>query len=60
MGSKSRYIGPNAPSEDLIWQDPVPKGNSNYNVEELKTKNIKIWSFYFRSCLYSLGQCENI
>jgi catalase-peroxidase len=37
MGSKSRYIGPNAPSEDLIWQDPVPKGNSNYNVEELKT-----------------------
>jgi catalase-peroxidase len=37
MGSKSRYIGPNAPTEDLIWQDPVPKGNSNYNVEELKT-----------------------
>jgi catalase-peroxidase len=37
MGSKSRYIGPNAPSEDLIWQDPVPMGNSNYNVEELKT-----------------------
>jgi catalase-peroxidase len=26
MGPKDRYIGPWAPAEDLIWQDPVPKG----------------------------------
>nr|WP_319492446.1 catalase/peroxidase HPI [uncultured Desulfobacter sp.] len=24
MGPKSRYLGPDVPSEDLIWQDPVP------------------------------------
>ena len=23
-GSKARYVGPEVPSEDLIWQDPVP------------------------------------
>ena len=38
MGSRNRYIGPNAPSEDLIWQDPVPAGKTNYNVEEVKNK----------------------
>ena len=38
MGSRNRYIGPNAPSEDLIWQDPVPTGKTNYNVEEVKNK----------------------
>lgn len=25
MGPKSRYLGPEVPKEDLIWQDPVPK-----------------------------------
>ncbi len=25
MGPKSRYLGPEVPDEDLIWQDPVPK-----------------------------------
>jgi catalase-peroxidase len=24
MGPKSRYLGPEVPAEDLIWQDPVP------------------------------------
>ena len=24
MGPKSRYLGPEVPSEDLIWQDPIP------------------------------------
>ena len=38
MGSKNRYIGPNTPSEDLIWQDPVPVGKSDYNVDEVKNK----------------------
>ena len=26
MGPKARYLGPEVPAEDLIWQDPVPKG----------------------------------
>ena len=36
LGPKVRYIGPDVPKEDLIWQDPIPVGNSNYKVEELK------------------------
>ena len=38
MGPKTRYIGPNFPKEDLIWQDPVPEGNIEYNEEEVKSK----------------------
>ena len=38
MGSKSRYIGPNFPSEELIWQDPIPAGKTEYNVKDVKTK----------------------
>ncbi len=36
MGPKVRYLGPEVPSEDLIWQDPVPAGNKNYDVEAVK------------------------
>jgi catalase-peroxidase len=28
MGPKTRYMGPEVPEEELIWQDPVPAGNS--------------------------------
>ena len=38
MGPKVRYIGPSSPSEDLIWQDPVSAGNSNYNEDDVKNK----------------------
>lgn len=38
MGPKVRYIGPDAPKEDLIWQDPVPTGKSGYDVKSLKGK----------------------
>ena len=38
MGPKVRYIGPDVPAEDLIWQDPIPAGNSSYNVADVKTK----------------------
>lgn len=38
MGPKARYIGPEVPKEDLIWQDPVPSGNTNYNVQAVKDK----------------------
>jgi len=36
MGPKSRYLGPDVPDEDLIWQDPVPVGPSSYDVTALK------------------------
>lgn len=38
MGPKTRYIGPDAPTEDLIWQDPVPAGRTDYDVKDLKAK----------------------
>ncbi|MDF1621222.1 catalase/peroxidase HPI [Pseudothioclava nitratireducens] len=38
MGPKARYIGPDAPQEDLIWQDPVPAGSTDYDVAALKAK----------------------
>ena len=38
LGPKSRYIGPEVPAEDLIWQDPVPAGNRDYDVAAVKTK----------------------
>ena len=38
MGPKSRYIGPDVPKEDLIWQDPVPAGPTNYDIGGVKTK----------------------
>jgi len=38
MGPKNRYLGPEVPAEDLIWQDPVPAGNTDYNVDEVKQR----------------------
>jgi catalase-peroxidase len=38
MGPKARYFGPDVPREDLIWQDPVPAGRSDYDVAALKAK----------------------
>lgn len=38
MGPKARYIGPEVPAEDLIWQDPVPQGPTGYDVAALKAK----------------------
>ena len=38
MGPKARYIGPDVPEEDLIWQDPVPAGASDYDVGGLKAR----------------------
>ena len=36
MGPKSRYLGPDVPDEDFIWQDPVPAGSTSYNVSAVK------------------------
>jgi len=38
MGPKSRYVGPEVPDEELIWQDPVPAGNANYDVDAVKAR----------------------
>ncbi len=38
MGPKARYIGPDVPNEDLIWQDPVPAGNKDYDIAAVKAK----------------------
>lgn len=31
LGPKARYLGPEVPQEDLIWQDPVPAGNDKFS-----------------------------
>ncbi|MFG1357979.1 catalase/peroxidase HPI [Xanthobacter pseudotagetidis] len=36
MGPKVRYVGPDVPKEDLIWQDPVPAGRTDYDVAAVK------------------------
>ena len=38
MGPKARYVGPDVPKEDLIWQDPVPVGPVNYDIGGVKRK----------------------
>jgi catalase-peroxidase len=38
LGPKARYIGPEVPQEDLIWQDPVPVGQADYDVSAVKAK----------------------
>ncbi len=42
MGPKARYLGPDVPSEELIWQDPIPEVDhaliDNSDIEALKSK----------------------
>ncbi|WP_052481450.1 catalase/peroxidase HPI [Vibrio mytili] len=38
LGPKARYVGPDVPAEDLIWQDPIPAGVTNYDVDAVKAK----------------------
>ncbi len=38
MGPKARYFGPDVPKEELIWQDPVPAGTKEYDIESVKAK----------------------
>lgn len=38
MGPKARYFGPDVPVEDLIWQDPIPAGRKDYDVDAVKAK----------------------
>jgi catalase-peroxidase len=41
MGPKARYIGPDVPAEDLLWQDPVPAGPDGYDVDAVKARIAK-------------------
>ncbi|MCB1408777.1 MAG: catalase-peroxidase, partial [Rhodobacteraceae bacterium] len=38
MGPRARYIGPDVPAEDLIWQDPIPAGPTGWDVAAVKAK----------------------
>lgn len=38
MGPRANYIGPDVPDEDLIWQDPIPEGATDYDVDAVKAK----------------------
>ena len=40
MGPKARYFGPDVPQEELIWQDPIPPGSTDYDIEVVKAKII--------------------
>ena len=35
MGPKTRYVGPEVPSEERIWMDPVPAGNTDYDIDSV-------------------------
>ncbi|MEL6869148.1 MAG: catalase/peroxidase HPI [Pseudomonadota bacterium] len=36
MGPRANYLGPTVPDEDLIWQDPIPVGNPDYDIDAVK------------------------
>ena len=38
MGPKSNYMGPEVPEEDLIWQEPIPAGTTDYDVDAVREK----------------------
>ena len=38
MGPKTRYVGPEVPSEERIWMDPVPAGNTEYDISSVSEK----------------------
>ena len=38
MGPKTRYVGPEVPSEERIWMDPVPAGNTEYDIDSVSEK----------------------
>ena len=62
LGPKSRYLGADAPKEDLIWQDPVPTVDytlSDAEIEELKAKLLNSGLTRSRTNQYCMGQCKN-
>tara|TARA_B100000029_G_scaffold516824_1_gene635295 strand:+ start:853 stop:2994 length:2142 start_codon:yes stop_codon:yes gene_type:complete len=41
MGPRGRYLGPEVPTEELIWQDPIPSGTTDYDIDAVKAAIIK-------------------
>ena len=41
MGPLTRYMGPEVPEEELIWQDPVPAGSADYDVGAVKARIVE-------------------
>lgn len=41
MGPRSRYLGPEVPQEELIWQDPIPKNNNDEALQEADIEKLK-------------------
>ena len=42
LGPKSRYLGPDVPKEDLIWQDPIPAVDHTLNEAEIENLKAKL------------------
>lgn len=42
MGPKARYLGPEVPREDLIWQDPLPKATYNPTADDIAALKTRI------------------
>jgi catalase-peroxidase len=42
MGPKARYLGPEVPKEDLIWQDPLPAATHNPSTADIADLKAKI------------------
>ena len=38
LGPKVRYLGPDVPAEDLLWQDPVPAGRSDIDLDAVRAQ----------------------
>ena len=44
MGPKNLYMGSEVPAEDLIWQDPIPTGNTNLSLSDILDLKAQIMS----------------
>jgi catalase-peroxidase len=42
LGPKTRYLGPDVPKDDLIWQDPVPESDTDLNADDIDSLKAKI------------------
>ncbi len=60
MGPKARYLGPDVPKEELIWQDPVPPGRKDYDVSLRKNQNSSKWFDDFRDGVHGVGQRTHV
>ena len=60
MGPKSNYMGPEVPEEDLIWQDPIPAGTTDYDVASVREKFKLVVSRFKKWLKQLLGKCINL